>query len=148
MADSRVPATIDALKTTWDATGAKVWDGPVITGDYSDCIFVGYDGDPEGDMQAVDGDSEWAGLGAKARDEDFDVICAVVALVGDQGIKTVRDNAYAQLKKAADAVRADPSLGQAPPFVASVKGGSLFYDNLESGLQARLVFRVHVETRI
>lgn len=148
MADSRVPATIDALKSLWSATGATVWDGPVVTGDYSDCLFVGYDGDPDGDFQSAECDSEWAGLGAKARVEEFDIICAVVTLVGDQDMKAARDNAYAQFKKAADAVRADPSLGQAPPYMASVKGGSLFTENNPEGLQMRIVFRVHVVTRI
>jgi len=149
MLDSRVPATIDALVTSWDATGATVWDGPIVTGEDQDCIHVGYDGDPDGDYQTADFDSEWAGLGAKARDEEFDIPCAVVALVGDDGgTKLARDNAYALLKKAADALRADPSLGLSPPFTAGLQGGPVFTEPGPKGYQVRIVFRVHVKTRI
>lgn len=150
MLDSRVPATIDALVTSWTTAGALVWDGPVVTGNYSDCIHVGYDGDPDGAFQTADFDSEWAGLGAKARDEEFDILCAVVALVGDEagGTKLARDTAYGLLKKAADALRANPSLGLSLPFVAALKGGPVFTEPGPQGYQVRIVFRVHVMTRI
>lgn len=148
MLDSRVPATLDALTALWTSAGAKTWDGPLVTGDFADSIFVGYDGDPEGDFATVEVDSEWAGIGARARDEEFDVVCAVVALVGENDTKLARDNAYVLLKLAADALRADPSLGQVPPFVASLKGGPVFTEPTESGYQVRIVFRVHVKTRI
>lgn len=144
MAASRVPATLVALAELWSAN-----NGPLVTGDFSDGIFVGYDGDPEGDFEAVDFDSEWAGLGAKARDEEFDVVCASVALVGeDEGVTLALDRAYDQLESAAVLLRADPSLGFSPPYTAAVKGGAVFNVPGPKGHQVRIVFRVHVATRI
>lgn len=144
MAASRVPATLTALATLWSAH-----NGPFVTGDFSDCLYVGYDGDPDGDFQAVDFDSEWAGLGAKARDEEFDVICASVALVGeDGGAALALENAYDQLETAAALLRADPSLGLSPPYTAAIKGGAVFNVPSPDGHQVRIVFRVHVKTRI
>lgn len=148
MADSRIPATIDALKALWTATGATVYDGAPLTEDYSDAIFVGYDGDPDGDFETAADDSEWAGLGALRRDEEFDIVCSVVTLVGDDDIRAVRESTFALYKLASDALRADPSLGQTPPFTAALKGGSMFTEPSGDGWQCRKVFRVHVKTRI
>lgn len=149
MGDTRVPDTINRLVQVWSAAvGTTVWNGAIVTGDFSDCLYVGYDGDPEGDFQAVDCDSEWAGLGAKARDEEFDVICAAFALDGGNDVSAARTRVYALLKVAADALRADPSLGFTPPYTAEVKGGELFTPLTDKGIEARVVFRVHVETRI
>ncbi len=155
MSASRVPATIDALVTRWAAAmvtadaSVQVWDGPVVTGDPSDAVFVGYDGDPDGDMQSATAEQDWAGLGAKQRTERFTVTCAAVALIGSGDVKTGRDRAFLIFEVAAANVRADPSLGQTPtPFVAAVTGPQLFTDPTDRGLQARVVFGVSVETRI
>lgn len=148
MADSRIPATINALVALWSATGATVYDGPPLTADYSDAVFVGYDGDPDGDYEMGADDSDWAGLGAQRRNETFDIICSIVTLVGDDDIQLARENAYALYKLVSDALRADISLGQAAPFVASLKGGPIFTAPGPDGWQCRKVFRVHVETRI
>lgn len=151
-ATSRVPATIDALVTLLRATGITVWDGPLVVGDYSDAVFVGYDGDPDGDFATADVDSEWAGLGARARDEEFDIVCAAVALVGDDITKLARDNAYALTEQVETVLRANPSLGLGPPtspmFVAEFKRGNTYTEPNESGYQVRIVFAVHVKTRI
>lgn len=146
--DSRVPATINALVALWTATGANVFDGPPLTEDYSDAVFVGYDGDPDGDFEMGDDDSDWAGLGALRRNETFDIVCSVVTLVGENDIQLVRENAYALYKLVSDALRADPSLGQTPPFTAELKGGPIFTEPSGDGWQCRKVFRVHVVTRI
>lgn len=148
MATSRLPATIDALVTTFTAAGIKTWDGAFVTGDYTDAVFVGYDGDPDGDYQTADMNQDWAGIGAKKRDEEFDVICAAVAKSGSTSIKTARDAAIALFSLVENTLRADPSLGFSPPYVAEVKPTGLFTEPTSDGLQARLVFTVHVKTRI
>lgn len=151
MLTSRVPATIDALVAGFTAAGLKTWDGPVLTGDFADSVYVGYDGDPEGDYEAATMDQQWAGLGAKARTETFDIICAVVVLIGDDGpqiVKMARDTAYSMLATAETVLRADPSLAQIPMFVAEIRPMAIYIEPGPQGDQARLVFHIHVQTRI
>lgn len=146
MATSRIPATINAVVTALRNAGLKVWDGPVITGDYGDAVYIGYDGNPEGEFQSTSGTQSWAGLGAKRRNERFTIFCAVVALVGDSGdVQGSRENAYALLAGVEDALRADPSLGQPPPFVAAMNSNDLFLEQGDAGLQSRIVFTIDVE---
>lgn len=153
---SRVPATIDALMSTLAAplatAGKALWDGPVVTGDYTDSVHIGYDGDPEGDYQTADPGQEWAGIGAKKRDEEFDIICAAVALVGGGTTKQARDTAYAMTEIVEDALRSDPSLGLGPPtspvFSAEFRGGPVFTEDTSAGWQVRILFNIHVKTRI
>lgn len=152
---SRAPATIDKLVELWTAAAVAaqgtftVWDGPLVTGDYGPGIHVGYDGDPEGDYKAVESDEEWAGIGAKNRDEEFDVICAAVALVGDNDVKLARDTVYSLLAVAATTLREDPSLAQTPsPFVAEFRPGPVYFEPSPNGLQVRGLFNVHVKTRL
>lgn len=148
MATSRVPATIDALAASWTAAGLKTWDGAVVTGDYTDAVYLGYDGDPQGDFLTVEPDQNWAGIGAKKRDEEFAIICAAVALLGGGTTKTARDTVFAMLATVENELRADPSLGQPPPFVAEYKGGPIFTEPGPDGYQVRAVFSVHVKTRV
>lgn len=149
MAPSRIPATIDALVAAFTAAGLKTWDGPFVTGDYAPAVHVGYDGDPEGEFQAVEPDQEWAGLGAKARDEEFDVICCVTLSSGDSDVRTARVAAFAILATVETTLRANPSLGQSPPFVAAFKPGAVHIQPDENvGFSLRAVFNVHVKTRI
>lgn len=149
MAPSRVPPTIDALVALFTDAGLKTWDGPLVTGDYEPAVHVGYDGDPEGDFKAVEADQEWIGLGAKRREEEFDVICCATALVGDSEVKLARDAVFAMTATVESALRADPSLGQVPtPYVAEYRPGDLFIEDTPAGYQARARFNVHVKTRI
>lgn len=148
MAASRIPATIDALVSAIRATGLTTWDGPFVTGDYAPAVHVGYDGDPDGDYMAVDTDQEWAGLGARARDEEFDVICCAIVTSGDSDVRVARQTAFAILATVENTLRATPSLGQPPPFVAGFKPGAIHIEPTADGHQVRAVFNVHVKTRI
>jgi hypothetical protein len=152
MATSRAPATIDRLvELLTPAVGdnGNVWDGPRLSGDLRPSLYVGYDGDPEGDFKTVDPSQEWAGLGARTRDEEFDIPCAVVALIGDDNTKLARDAVYTLLAIAEDTLRADPSLGQTPtPYVAEFRPGPVHTEPGETGYQVRGVFSVHVKTRL
>lgn len=152
MGTSRVPATLDRLVSLLGATTLTVVDGPLVTDDPADAVYIGYDGDPDGDFQTASPEQEWAGLGASRRDEEFDIHCAAVALVGDGLVKAARDAAYAQTAIVEATVRADPSLGLGPPtspvFVAEFRGGPVFTEPTPAGYQVRIVFNIHVRTRI
>lgn len=150
--ETRLDASIDALYDALIAAelGVNVWDGPIVSGDSGDAIFVGYDGDPEGEGQAGQASQEWAGIGKRARDETIVIVCAAVVLVGDSDArwKPVRDRAKALIESVGQTLRADPSLGQGPPCVAELQPGEYFQENGPAGYQARFLFTVHVQTRV
>jgi hypothetical protein len=145
---SRVPAATDAFLAALTAAGIKNWDGPTNTGDFAPAVYVGYDADPEGTFESVVMDQEWAALGARARREVFDIVCAIVVLSGDDITVPLRTAVFQLFGEVETVLRTDPSLGQPPPFVASAKPKQLFTEDTADGLQGRLVFHVHVETRI
>lgn len=150
--ETRLAAAIDALydTVTAAATGVNVWDGPVLSGNSGDTIHIGFDGDLEGDAKAADTEQEWAGVGRRSRDEEIDIVCAAVVLVGssDARWKTARDRAKALIETVGVALRANPSLGLSPPIVFELQPGEYFQENGPAGYQARFVFTVHVTTRI
>jgi hypothetical protein len=152
MATSRVPATIDALFSLLETAGVPVIDGPLVTSDPSDAVFIGYDGDPDGDFQAAESDQEWIGIGALTREEKFHINCAAVVTVGDGNVKLARDTAYALTATVENELRSDPSLGLGPPasraFIAGFNGGPMFCEPSPIGYQVRVVFQIHVKTQV
>lgn len=149
--ETRYPDTVDAIVSAWTAAGLKVWDGPIVSGDYGDAVYVGYDADPEAaEFKAADLSQEWAELGARRRNEDLSIVCAAVVLQGADATswKPVRDAIFAMYDKAGQALRAAPGLSQAPPFVVEILFGSLFQEPGPQGFQARIVFTVHVKSRV
>jgi len=120
-----------------------------MTADYRDGIFIGYDGNPVGEQESITITSEWAGLGAKKRTEHFDILCSILAVSGDGKGKDARDRAFNLLAIVETTLRTDPSLAQTPtPFVASVMSPHLLFEWIaDLGLQARLTFFIHIETR-
>lgn len=152
MSTSRAPGAVDALVSFLTAAlpNSPVWDGPAPSGDYRDAVYIGYDGDVAGERESLTSSAHWAGIGAKRRDETIAVVCAVVAVSGDGRPADARNRAYALLATVENTLRADPSLAQTPtPFVASITEHRMLWDWLEmEGLQARITFTVHIETRI
>lgn len=152
MAASRVPAILTALTTTattaLSATTCKVYRGPFVTGDPGTSLFIGYDGNPAGEFRAVQVVSQWAGLGARARDEQFDVACAITLLSGSGDVAQATDDVYALHTLFEAAVRASPALSQAPRLTAELSAGELFTMPHPSGLQVLLSFTVRVSARI
>lgn len=153
MATSRAPAVIDALLALCRAApgldGVTVMDGPKVTGDpLKAVVCIGWDADEDGDGAAVESSQEWAGLGAKARDETLQVTCAALAWHGETTVKPVRDRAYALVAAVEQALRADPSLGFPPPTVVALATGNAYQQQTSSGAQCRVVFVVAVQTRI
>lgn len=152
-ATSRAPVVIDALVGLFDADpvldGVKVVDGPIVTNDpLPEAVFVGYDGNPEGDGEAVDFRQEWASIGQRAKDETFTVTCAVVVWRGSTEVKPIRDRAFALLAAIENSLRADPSLGQPPPTIVAFASGSLVQSQRQSGVEVRIPFQIAVQTRI
>lgn len=152
MANSRVPAVLTQLttvaQTTLANTSCQVFRGPFVTGDPGDALFIGYDGNPGGEFRSVIATSEWAGLGAKARNEEFMVMCAITMLRGDPDVASAVDQVYAIYNAFEAAVRQTPSLNQAPRLTAAFSLGELFTMPNPSGLQIRLAFTVQVSARI
>ena len=148
MTETRVDEAILALVALWTAAGLATVDGGLVSGDTGGRVFVGYDGDPDGDWQAAELDSDWAGVGSTKRDEEFDVICAVVTRSGFQKASEARAAALAMYQTASAALRANPSLGFPPPSVVSPQPQGLFTPPGKTGIQGRLVFNVHVKTRV
>lgn len=149
---SRAPAVIDALVALCQAapglSEAKVLDGPQVTANpLKAAICIGWDGDEDND-QAVESTQEWAGLGAKSKDETLQVTCAAIAWHGATTTKPVRDSAYALVGEVEDALRADPSLGFPPPTVCAIATGNAFQRQTGKGALCRVVFTIAVKTRI
>ncbi|MER7063960.1 hypothetical protein [Streptomyces albidoflavus] len=148
-----MPDVIDALVALFGAApalaGVKVVDGPLVTNDpLPQAVFVGYDGDPEGEGQAADMSQEWAAIGQKARDESFTVTCAVAAWKGSTTVRPIRLRAFELLAAVEDALRADPALGLSPPTVVAFASGSLVQSQRQSGVEVRIPFQIAVKTRI
>lgn len=131
---------IDIVRTA----GANVVDGWDPVGDTLDYVFIGYDGDPEGDLSAATIAQDWAGIGTKRRDEFFDIVGAVVSRYSADGASTSRDRVKTQFTLVENAILADPSIGLSLPCVAGVNPVQLF---AEAG-QYRLVFTIRVQTRV
>lgn len=152
MATSRAPAVVDALVALCEAAaaldGVTIHDGPQPTSDpLKAVVCIGWDGDEDNDL-AVETSQEWAGLGALAKDESLLVTCAAVAWHGETTTKPVRDSAYAMVAAVEDALRADPSLGFAPPTVVAMATGNAYQQQAGGGAQCRVVFTIAIKTRI
>lgn len=152
MAQSRLPAAMQWLHSTVDAAipapTALVLLGGRPTGETRDLLFIGYDGDPEGERVAATSRRDWAGLGAKKRDEQLDIVCSACALVGTADYPTALARVDGLLTTVDGLLVTTPSMTQTPPFVAHVGNVDVYTDFTEAGLQARLVFHVLITTRI
>ena len=98
MTEWRLPAAIDAIVAALQGLGVQVWDGPIVSGDYDDAIYIGFDGDYGGEELAATTVQTWAGIGQRKRDEDHTITCAVVVLLGNESTswKPARDKALAE----------------------------------------------------
>lgn len=144
---TRVFDGIDRVIAVVGAAGANVVDSWTPEGDTLDFVFVGYDGDPEGDLASATITQDWAGIGTFQRDEEFEVTGSVVSRYSADDAKTARDRVKAQFTLVESAILADPSLGlpgQVSYCVADVHPIQLF---AETG-QYRLTFVIRVKTRV
>lgn len=150
---SRVPALIDSflerLQAADGLAGVQVVDGPLVSDSAkSEWVFVGYDGDPEGDFTTSQTTQQWAGLGAKAKNEDIILTGAVLVRQGSTKVKPCRDRTFAIFAEVEAVVRADPALGLGTPTVCSVAEHTFHTEQTTTGIQGRLPFTLTCSTRI
>lgn len=153
MATSRVPALINAvlaaLRSAPGLSGVQVVDGPLVTASAAqEWVFVGYDGDPEGDFTTAETEQTWAGLGARAKSESISLTCCVLVQRGSAEVSTCRDRTYAIFGSVEDVLRSDPSLGLPSPTTTQVASDSFHTEQTSNGVQGRLTFAVTCTTRI
>ncbi|MCX3064206.1 hypothetical protein [Streptomyces beihaiensis] len=150
---SRVPELIDAFMTALTAAaglnGVQIVDGPLVaTSSASEFVFVGYDGDPQGEFMTAQTTQEWAGLGARAKTEDITLTGAVLVQQGATDVKPCRDRTFAVFAEVEAVVRADPALGLPTPTVCSISEHTLHTEQTDRGIQGRLPFTLTCSTRI
>lgn len=153
MSTSSVPAVLFALRDLLTTAAAADANLEVVFGakpersDISRRIYVGWSSDADPTMvRFVQG---WAGLGARRKNEPFDVPCAVVVWSGDvDGVDL--DAVFADMLTdlfvifgvVENALRPDPGLGRPGPFVAGITQGSVVPE-LDQG-RLRLPFTVSI----
>jgi len=152
-APSRVPELIDAvvaaLQASADLGGVRIVDGPLVTDSAaSDWVFVGYDGDPDGEFATTSTTQQWAGLGAHAKNEDILLTCAILVRRGSTDVKPCRSRVFQIFAAVEAAVRADPALGLPPPTVCSISETSFHTEQTTNGVQGRMPFTLACSTRI
>lgn len=154
MSGSHVPALIDnflaALTAAAGLDDVKIIDGPEVTDSAAtEMVVVGFDADPEGEYEAASTTQAWAGLGAKRKNEDIEVTCAVLVRKGSTAVKPVRDRVFAIFAEVEAVVRADPSMGLPSPTVCGITGTAFRTPQTSSGLEGRLLFTLSASpTRI
>lgn len=177
MATTRWAAVVDALvdrmraKTGYrtpaadgvDTSGVLVLDGPEIDMTADDCDrFLIIGGTIEDESEGVSGQS-FATIGARARDEEADVICNAVAQIGGvelpdsqilvprDTVRSLRAQAFAILADVEAELRLSPELGFTgiPRMLAQIGDRMTPRQYLtETGAVCSLVFTVHYTTRI
>lgn len=139
--------------------GVDVYFGPLVSGDPDDAVFVGYDGDPSGDFEAVTHTQSWAALGQHRQDDYFDIHCCILTMSGitdGEGMIAAMGRLYGIWICLSSAIKADPSLGlgpgtteDAPVWVSDVRSFSSYVPtDEERGVMPRITFDVHCETRV
>lgn len=155
MATSTIPAAIDALVSILQASaglsGVTVIDGPP-TGDQSDTDYVYVGWQFEGDT-SVEMRQDFAHLGARKRDELFDILCSLDTWTGDTDVQARRARAFELLGAVEDALRATDAAPQAPTLNGTVlwahlTQGALMQRHTTDGVQVGLNFRVSCRSRI
>lgn len=149
---SRVPAVLDRLVTVFTGVlpaDVLVHDGPALTADPAqDVVCVGWDGDDDGDGQAVEWTQEWSGLGAGRKAETIEVTCVLICWDGDDDLAATRTRAYQLFAALEAALRTDVGQGFAPPTTVTITGGRLHQEQNKNGSEVRVPFTVSVQTRI
>ncbi|MGZ0231115.1 hypothetical protein [Streptomyces sp. CPS1] len=153
MATSRVSDLIDALVAALQASPGlstvKVVDGPIVSDSAAkEWVFVGYDGDPEGDFITSTTQQDWAGIGAKKKSEDITLTCAVVVQRGSTDVRACRIRTFEVFAAVEDVLRADPSLGFPSPTICAVAENTFHTEQDSNGVQGRMPFTVTCRTRI
>lgn len=154
MSNSVVPALIDALvaQARANITTATVYDGFGASDDPGDYLMVGVDNpdEDEGFAESAEWTTTWAGLGARAMDEEGDVWCVAQSVNGDGIQKAARDNAFTLVNAVWALVRTEPTLGvlASPGWARPGATGRLQQNQTDVGAVARIAFQIHFQGRI
>lgn len=156
MATSTVPAAIDALVSILGAaaglSGVQVIDGPpTVDMADDDYLYVGWQ--PDADDASAEFTQDFAHIGARQRDEHFDVLCYLDTWTGDRDVAARRTRAFVLLAAVEDELRATaadpdaPNLGGAVLW-AHLTQGQLRQRHTRDGIQVGLPFRISCRSRI
>lgn len=142
---SRVPNLVDnflaALTAAAGLNGVQIVDGPLVSdSSATELVVVGFDADPEGEYEAASTTQTWAGIGAKRKNEEIQVTCAVLVRKGSTAVKPMRDRLFAIFAEVEAVVRADPSMGLPPPSVCAITDTSYRTPQTSNGIEGRLLF--------
>lgn len=154
MQPSQLGAGIDKLVTLFTAAVAPVpvIDGALVGSDWpAQWVVVGGDGIVDEEEDAGRVVQSWNGLGAKTRNEDLTIPCALGSSTGsaEAGMKARRDAALALLALLEAALRADPGLGNfTTGGAAAMSEMAMKYVTVTSGLAVVLTFNVDIPVRI
>lgn len=152
--DDAINAIVAALEAGTTATLATVVDGPSeqatpMPGSY---VFVGWDGDREGDYNATENWEQTVigmSMGQQVEAETFDVVCAVVSGSGDPDVAARRQTALAVFAAVKTDLRGPlaSALGLPSPSESHLTSAQLIQEWVD-GLRARVPFSINVKTRI
>lgn len=151
-ATSAIPAAIDALVSLATAAlpSVVVVDGPGATDNvHPDWLFVGVDDpDSESAVTAAEGESAWAALGHRQREETFTVNLAAVSWSGDNGMKAVRDAAFTTVAAVEQAIVDDPTLGGAVLYASFAGVSTVRQNTTDMGTDVHALFVVRCKARL
>ncbi|MFJ6905607.1 hypothetical protein [Streptomyces griseoluteus] len=154
MPTSRVPAAVTALLQILRAapglSEVRVVDGPEPTNVTDrDLILVGWQ--PGGEA-AVAIAQDFAGAGARIRNEEFQIACYAESRRGDKDMAPARDRVFELLGAVEEALRASDAQPEAPTLLGTVLWAHLTAGNLQQvqseGTLAGLAFTVSCQARI
>ena len=153
---SGIPALIDQLVTIAVAAfGAsspvEVFDGPGVSkDDTGQQLWIGVTDPTQGSETAAESSQSWGPMSTQhKRDEEITVHCLALAWSGDDDLKTVRDQAFAQMQVVSAAAVADPSLSAACLYVRSPGSGvTLVQGPNRRGFEARVGFDITARVRL
>ncbi|MBC3989334.1 hypothetical protein H8N00_10665 [Streptomyces sp. AC563] len=152
---SRVPAAVDALLAILRAAPAlaevRIVDGPEPT-NLTDRrrIHIGWSPGAEG---AVELEQEFAGAGARRRDEQFDIACYAEVRAGGKDMAARRSDVFSLVAEVESALRATDVAPTAPTLAGTVLWAELTTGNLtqlqtNDGALAGLGFTISCRARI
>lgn len=161
IATSSIPAAIDylvAAATTAFPKALVLDGGPKVTDQqaFQDIVAIGWDGDEQMAMPAVEGDQDFAALNrALTRNEDYRITCSVLHWDGGGSYKVARDGAFGMLATFEKLLRGyppngtgDTSLGGAVLWSHVAGGTALNYVSDTNGVAAYVIFHVTCRARL
>lgn len=166
MTTSAIPAAVDWLvgqcqtgivPVGISTTPVYIQDGPLVTLDptvYPQRVAVGWDGLNPNEPGVV-GEQEFATIGARQRDERFEIVMTVEDWSGDTAAKVHRDNAFALMAQIELMIRGvrpagpgDITMGGSVKY-SQIAGPIQFHiDQNPNGAAATCVFRIQARARL